>query len=486
MSGIPHRASLHRFLSLLAVFAVAVGVPAIGPAEAGADPDPLDILVFSQPYGFSHTDAIVGGAEWFLALNERPDEFRVVVAHDDPSLIEGLPDDGIEAWEWLRPERLATFDLLVWNNSTGEVPFPEDERDELRASVVDWVRDGHGILGVHSAADSNYTWPAFHELIGGQYDGHWYSFGGIEVEPYRLQLNVEDPDNPLLDGVDPAYDSHDETYRWQMDVRPDVHVIHSMDNTSIGAQGALYHYEQPITWCRPVDAGRSFYTNIGHSGYHFADADYTTMLTNAVTWTGGRMVADVDCSVPLDPATGVTGQDRIGAAWASVEAARHEVSTYSGGQVAVTDVRPDETSITFPTVDLTGVEAIDLFAVAHTIDAPSTIAVTGGPYHDRITPAVGGTVQIRLDSADGEVIGTSTLAPAVGGLFSTHLPSTTDPVVGTTGPVASWTVLTADVVPTEGVHDVVLTFTAGPQHAVAEQAAPDMAFFGSLGWIAPR
>ncbi|WP_108665873.1 ThuA domain-containing protein [Euzebya rosea] len=484
MSRTHDRTPPRPLLGLLAVLLLAVGVPAAGATEPEPQ-DPLDILVFSQPYGFSHTDAIVSGAEWFLSLNARPDEYRVVVAHDDPTLIDGLEDDGISAWEWLRPERLATFDLLVWNNSTGEVPFPADERDDLRGSVVEWVRDGHGILGVHSAADSNYTWPAFHELIGGQYDGHWYSFGGIEVEPYRLQLNVEDPDIPLLDGVDPAYDSHDETYRWQMDVRPDVHVIHSMDNTSIGAQGALYHYEQPITWCRPVGGGRSFYTNIGHSGYHFADVDYTTMLTNAVTWTGGRMTAEVDCSVPVDPATGVSGADRLGAAWATVEGARTEVSTYSGGQVAVTDIVVGESAITFPDVDLTDVEAMDLFAVAHTIAAPSTVAVTGGPYHQRITPATGGTVEVRTGDADGPMIGTATLLPTTGGLFSTHLPAALDPVVGVTGPVASWTVLTADVIPTEGTHDVVLTFAEGPAGPLAGANA-DRDVFGSLAWIAPR
>jgi type 1 glutamine amidotransferase len=450
------RSAVRRLAGPLTVAAMLVPAAAIA---TPTEPDPIKVLVFNKPFGFSHTDSINKGAAFLDALDGEEFLVDVTVDHRD-----------------LDRENLARYDVLLWNNSTGEVPADTDKE-----GLLDFVRSGKGFVGIHSAADSNYSWPEFGELTGGYYDGHWYRFGGITPEPYRLKLVKEDPDNPLLAGVPPTYDSYDETYKWQVDVRPDVHVLMSMDNASIGAQGAIYPYRQPLTWCRPFGEGRTFYTNLGHDGALWSDKVFTGMVLNALRYTGGRLEAD--CSVPADPATGVTGAQRLSAVWADeVKGAVTRASTYSGGSAVLSRIEPGKASVTYADVDLSGVKAIDVFATAQTIADPGTIALTGTPPQQRITPATGGTVEIRLGSASGPVLGTVAIPPAPGLLATTTLPKEADPVLGVTGPIASWQKLTASIAPTDGVHDLVLTFPAGPLNSVVPA---DRNFIGSLHWIRP-
>ena len=448
-----------RLSRRLAALAAAVGLLAGAGVAAAADPTPprpLRVLVFSQPYGFSHTDSIVKGGAYLDALDG----------------VDYIVDNTVDP-KALYADNLAKYDVLVWNNSTGEVPLNAQQRRDL----LSWVRAGHGFVGIHSAGDSNYTWPEFAELTGGFFLMHWYRFGGMTPEPYRLQLIKEDPSNPILGGVPASYDSYDETYAWNVDPRPDVHVLMSADNASIYAEGALYSWHQPLTWCRPFGGGRTFYTNLGHDGALWSDPVFTRLIRNGLQYAGGRLTAD--CSVPTDPATGVNGEDRMEAAWAQSSGATPTVSTYSGGMTVLTGLKPGATTVTYPAVDLGGVTKIDVFATAQTI-GPMASSTTP---QQRISPASGGTVEIHADSATGPLLGSVTIAPAPGLLATTNTPDQARPAGNAAMQAASWSKLTATLTPVTGVHDLVLTFPPGPVNTVLATASPDRNLVGSLAWI---
>lgn len=429
---------------LLAMGAALAG----GPPAIATEADPIRVLVFSKPFGFSHTASINAGVAWMQAQGGTGLQ---VVNTTDPAL--------------LSKASLETFDVLMWNNSTGEAPLDAQGRRDL----LDWVRDGHGFVGVHSAADSNYTWPQFADLQGGLFFQHLYDFGGIHYEPTAMRVIGEDPSSPLMAGVPADYAVMDEIYRFHADPRTDVHVLQSMDNTSIGA-GAFYPWHSPLTWCRPFGAGRVWYTNFGHSGRAWSDPVFAGMVRKGLEYAGGRLPAD--CSVPADPYTGVKAADRMLATWADAfSGATPTVSTYSGGLSALTDLAPGS-SVTWRSVDLTGVTNIDLFATAQRI-AP---VASGQLPQQRVTRAAGGLVQLRLDSATGPVIGTVSIPPLHGPVDHVNTPEQ----AGALAPVlaeTSWRKLTpTNFVPVEGKHDLVLTFPG-------DGGAPGATGVGSLAWI---
>jgi hypothetical protein len=288
-----------------------------------------------------------------------------------------------------------------------------------------------------------------------------------------MKVVQEDRTNPLLAGVPQDFLDKDETYRWQLDPRPDVHVLMSMDNTSV-YEGATYNYRSPLVWCRPFGAGRTWYTNMGHGTWQYSDASFTKMLRAALLYTAGRLQAN--CDPPADPYTGVKAGDRMEAVWADqITGATSAVSTYSGGLAVLTSITPGAT-ITYRGVDLDGVKNIDVFAAAQTISEPNNtegFGLVGSPTQQRIQPAAGGPVEIHLGTASGPLLGTVSIPQTPS--YLDHLAVPEEAALAYQGiKETSWHKLTPTSFTTQtGVHDLVLTF---PGTSLT-------GFIGSLGWI---
>jgi len=68
-----------------------------------------------------------------------------------------------------------------------------------------------------------------------------------------------------------------------------VRVLASLDESSYSGGGMGDH---PITWCKDVGAGRSFYTGFGHTVESYAEADLRALLLGGIRWAAGRAAAE--------------------------------------------------------------------------------------------------------------------------------------------------------------------------------------------------
>src|SRR5262245_45091938 len=66
----------------------------------------------------------------------------------------------------LSAENLARYAAVMFY-TTGELPMSAAQK----AALLDFVRSGHGFVGVHSATDTLYQWVDYGALIGGYFDG---------------------------------------------------------------------------------------------------------------------------------------------------------------------------------------------------------------------------------------------------------------------------------------------------------------------------
>jgi trehalose utilization protein len=266
---------------------------------------------------------------------------------------------------------------------------------------------------------------------------HWFDFGGFTFEPQTLELRNEDPSNPIVAHVGSTWKISDETYAWQVNPRADVHVLLSMVNTSV-PEGALYDDAQPLAWCRPFGAGRTFYTNQGHIDALYKNKDYETELLQGIRYAAGRLATDCG-SVPE-----VAG--RLEAVWADqTRSAPAALSNESGGLAVVTGISP-QTRLTWRKVDIGRVRRIELHVAGlHQTDPPQTTILA------RWAASGGGTVGIHLDRPNGPLVATSTI-----------------------GPAAAWATQSVSVPRSfHGVHSLVFTFTP----TVPGQPV------GSLAWV---
>ena len=143
------------------------------PTKAVEKPDqPRRLLVFARSEGFKH-DAIPYAAKMLEIMGKKTGAFEVVQG-DDMALF--------------KPESLRRFDAVCFDNTT-QLKF---EDASLRKALMDFVKGGKGVIGIHAATDNFYDWPEAAEMMGGTFDGHpWTSDGTWKVA-------IEDPDHPLM------------------------------------------------------------------------------------------------------------------------------------------------------------------------------------------------------------------------------------------------------------------------------------------------
>lgn len=275
--------SARGLLALAAAAVVALSLLPPSPARAEVP----HVLVFSGTFGFRHS-SIGHGNDVIATLAEETDAFTVEFT-EVPAVI--------------TPEKLQQVDMLLFNSTTGRTPFTAEQREALER----YWGCGGGFVGVHAAADNNYGWPAYAELVGAQFDSHPHGAGSGEAD--LLVENAEHPVNAAYEGLD-RWVHGDEYYRWRRDARgtQDVLPLLSLDEQTVapGIQEGASPYvdDQPLSWVKTFrDRGRVYYTNLGHNESTWDRAEFRRSLVDGITWVG-QVGLDGDCftgDAPLPP-----------------------------------------------------------------------------------------------------------------------------------------------------------------------------------------
>jgi type 1 glutamine amidotransferase len=264
IAGSDRRTSVLRRLSVaaVAITAAATMIPAI-PAQAAA----FKVLVFSKTAGFRH-DSIPAGIQSIRDLGAAGD--FAVDATEDASAFSAA--------------NLAQYQAVVFLSTTGDVL-----NDNQQAAFQTYVDGGGGYVGVHSAADTEYNWAYYGQLMGAWFNNH----------PAIQQATVrnEDRAHAATAHLGATWSRTDEWYNYRTNPRPNVRVLQSLDEGSYSGGGMGDH---PITWCHPQSAGRAFYTGLGHTQESYADPNFRTLLLGGIRYAA--RATNADCR----PETGYT------------------------------------------------------------------------------------------------------------------------------------------------------------------------------------
>lgn len=232
-----------------AVMAAAAEVPladleSIGRAVPSAAPakltKPRHVLVFSRADGYVH-DSIPWGAAALRILGERTGAYTATLS-DDPAMFD--------------KDRLNAFDAVVMNNNCGN-PLADRQR---RANLLDFVRGGRGLVGIHCAA--HLDWPEYTEMLGGYSISHPWNAGST------VTIRLEEPDHPLVRCFGAASFPHtDEIFVFRDFSRAKVRVLLRLDTaqTDMDKPGVTDKTgDYPLSWVRRYGQGRVFYSALGH------------------------------------------------------------------------------------------------------------------------------------------------------------------------------------------------------------------------------
>jgi len=153
--------------------------------------EPRKMLVFWRCEGFYHKSIPVVNKALEL-MGKKTGAYDVVVTDD---------------YSVFTKRNLRQFDAVCLNNTTG-LKFDPKETPERCEALMDFVKNGKGIVGVHAATDNFKTWPAGEEMMGGKFTGHPWGGGGTWA------IKLDEPDHPLMAAFKgKGFKINDEIYR---------------------------------------------------------------------------------------------------------------------------------------------------------------------------------------------------------------------------------------------------------------------------------
>jgi len=152
-----------------------------------------------------------------------------------------------------------------------------------KAAFEAYIRAGGGFVGVHAAADAEYGWGFYHELLGATFLAHG--------PPVTASLRIEDVSSPATSALPNPWSHFDEWYDFTANPRAAAHVLIDLDEATYPNNPAPMG-DHPIAWCKTIDAGRSFYTGLGHPDAAFADTLVRQHLLGGILYAAGAIAAD--------------------------------------------------------------------------------------------------------------------------------------------------------------------------------------------------
>ena len=211
---------------------------------------PPRTLVFSRTTGWRH-DSIPVAIETLRDLGE---EAGLQVEHsEDPMQFSAAT--------------LARYRAVVFANTTLDVLDDAQQRAFER-----FVGAGGGYVGIHSAADTEYDWPWYGELVGAWFDSHP---PGLQASPVRFEARHALPGKQ-------DWQVRDEIYNYRRNPRAWVDVIATVDESAYA--GGKMGTDHPIAWCHQRMGGRAWYTGLGHDIPLYADAGFRTHLLRGLRY----------------------------------------------------------------------------------------------------------------------------------------------------------------------------------------------------------
>jgi cytochrome c len=213
------------------------------------------ILVFSKTAGYRHASSIVSGKKYIIELGQK-NKFGV---------------DTTESPDAFTAENLKQYAAVVFLCTTGNVL-----NDEQQKAFEQFIRNGGGYMGLHSAADTEYDWAWFGELNGAYFKNH--------PRPQEAVFNIVDANHPATAHLPKVWKRWDELYNFKW-IGTDLNILITIDETTYtgGGNGE----DHPMAWYHEFDGGRGFYTALGHDNRSWEDPLFVQHVLGGIQYAMG-------------------------------------------------------------------------------------------------------------------------------------------------------------------------------------------------------
>ncbi|MBN1806917.1 MAG: ThuA domain-containing protein [Sedimentisphaerales bacterium] len=250
---------------------------------------PRKMLVFWRCEDYFHTSIPVVNKALEL-MGKKTGAYDVVVTDD---------------YSVFTAEKLKEFDAICLNNTT-RLKFDPHETPERCKALMDFVRGGKGIVGVHAATDNFYKWPEAMEMMGGKFTGHPWTAGGTWA------IKIDDPDHPLMKAFSSGgFKIKDEIYRTDPPLysRSKQRVLMSLDVSDPATRNVRDFKptddDTGISWIKTWGSGRIFYCSLGHNDHIFWNREILRHYLDGIQFAFGDYKVDTQPKPIISSGKGV-------------------------------------------------------------------------------------------------------------------------------------------------------------------------------------
>ena len=212
-----------------------------------------EVLIFSKTGAFRHESIGPGSA----SLKEYFDK-------------EGIHTTQSEDASLFTDEGLKQYDVIIFFLTSGNIL---DSLQEV--ALMKFVGSGKGFVGIHSAADTEYEFPWFGDLVGARFANHPEIQEAVFVKMDTSHLSVKH--------LSDRWTRVDEIYNY-VEVPSNVKVVLSVDEATYS--GGTHGANHPVSWYREYYGGRSFFTAMGHTVESYQDTLFLEHILQGVRWAG--------------------------------------------------------------------------------------------------------------------------------------------------------------------------------------------------------
>jgi hypothetical protein len=303
------------------------------PAKAPASPaKPRKVLILGRAAGYPHSSRPLA-ARTVEEMGKKTGAWTADITYDAAAFT---------------AENLKQYDAVFLASTTGlflDDPNDQAATDARRKALMDFVRGGKGLAGIHAATDSYHgsgpggrgpgtppatapgrgsspaagaagapvpagagrgggggdpLWPEFNKMIGGYFKHHWNY-------PTAITVKIDDPQNPInatfkgrsFNIVDEVYTFNQESWS-----RDNVRVLTSIDYSLMSdadkkKEGSpRTDQDYGLSWVRREGQGRVFYEALGHhESLYYDNPQLLEHILAGIQYALGDLKAD-DTPVP--------------------------------------------------------------------------------------------------------------------------------------------------------------------------------------------
>ena len=197
-----------------------------------------------------------------------------------------------------RGNTLVTFspyDVLLLNYNDMKHTAGPWWDEGARQAMLDFVRNGKGLVSYHASNNAFWGWEEFDKLVGGT----WRETAGHG--PYHAYtVTLIDREHPITKDMPASFAEHDELYH-RLSMQPNIHTLATAfddpNNCHKAGEGCGTGKDEPLIWTLSYGTGRVFQTALGHDVKAMQSAGFILTLQRGAEWAA---TGQVTIPVPED------------------------------------------------------------------------------------------------------------------------------------------------------------------------------------------